>query len=386
MLQIEKTLKHGAKDTLRYACDVKDVLPVEENTMETIEVKPISQLNKGEKRWMCKQVWGMNGGSLGSEKPGNMLTDEDLQAIFEYLQWQYQICEVTMVDPAIAKVIAMEGLSTAGSAECVQKCRDLMEAFQFVVVPVHSHVGPHWTAIVLQTEEESAKVKNCWYFDWLPTMQSNRSYARKILRLITMQPDNTFLELPPVQNHYVQRPGSNDCGLVVWYGLEVFMKQCRLEGPWKLYPNPADWRKKLQVLKDRLYAEQQNWNLEVAMNKKPKFQICLPGMKILDKAELLQDITKEWKAGTLKHKPKEIFGCSQCRWSPNTGAGCFSCNPQKKQEVKENREKQVKQLEIQLKKALKHCRDAGLITGDPDPEDEPAQTTDLAGGGDHARK
>ncbi len=77
-----------------------------------------------------------------------------------------------------------------------------------------------------------------------------------------------------MKNSYKQSVGSNDCGLVVWYALEVFMKQSRLEGPWKLYPMPDDWRKKLQVLKERLYTEQQGWNLEVAQNKKPKFQIC----------------------------------------------------------------------------------------------------------------
>ncbi len=107
-------------------------------------------------------------------------------------------------------------------------------------------------------------------------------------------------------------------------------------------------------------------------------------MKILDKAELEKEITKQWKAGALKYKPKEISGCSQCRWTPNTGAGRFSCNPTKKQEVKENREKQVKQLQIQLQKAMKNCIDMGLLTGLPDPEDEPAQTSDLkAGGGVH---
>ena len=137
-------------------------------------------------------------------------------------------------------------------------------------------------------------------------MPGNRNYARKILRLLTIGANASFMELPDVCNRYEQRHWSNDCGLAGWYCLEVFMKKERMEGDWTLYPKPAEWRTQLHNFKKSLVKEQQKWILEDAEKKKdtwrPKFLIHKPGDKVLDKQAEKDEIVKQMKSGSCKHK------------------------------------------------------------------------------------
>ncbi len=62
-----------------------------------------------------------------------MLVDEDLRAIFEYLQWQYQMPEFAMARPGVVKVACYEGMSSPEGGACIWEMKDLMEKFKYVV-------------------------------------------------------------------------------------------------------------------------------------------------------------------------------------------------------------------------------------------------------------
>ena len=387
MLEVEKILKHGAMDKLKIPCDIGDIVPFEEDLMEPLVYKSMNQLHKGEKRFMVKQVWGNNAGSLGSTAKGQMLEDEDLQLTFEYLQWQYQSPEVSMISPNVVKVAAVEGFSEPGGRHAILEMQEAMQIFKYVVLPIHADTPLHWTAVLLvmhsDAEEEEVdnggvkKVKEIFYFDWCESMKWNEAYARKVVRLLTLEKDQ-FLKLPVKKNKFRQAAGSNDCGLVVWYALEVALKASRKEGMWMVYPSPAAWRQKLHTMKSNLYEEKASWTLEVGQKLKPKFFISKPGEKILDKSAVAKLITSHWKAGSLKHKPAEFFTCGRCRWS-SSGEGCFGCNPAKAAAVKADREKQCKQLEHALAAALEICKKKNLIEAE-DPPDKPLEAMKLLGG------
>ena len=379
----KKVVKNtGVVQEQHYPCDIGDILPWEEDAMQSKKPKSIAQLTVGEKRFLVKQIWGNCGGSLGSTLKKHMLADEDLRAIFEFLQWQYQMPEFAMAKPGVVKVAQHEGMSSAEGGGCIWEIKDLMEKFKYVVLPIHATL--HWTALVLVMEEGSTgKVEEVYYFDFLPTVKLNQQYARKILRLLTMAADGSFMELPAVHNAYVQSFGSNDCGFAVWYALEVFMKQHRGEGKWTLYPKPAVWRERLHTLKGVLLTQQQDWNLEVCSGAKPKVKITLPGDKVVDKKAYDKEVSELYKAGQLKHKPKDFYTCSKCRWS-TSGEGCYACNPKKAELVKDDRTKQVNQLRIALEKGLEIFQLKGLLK-EPVPEDEELKdkAKRLEGGGNH---
>jgi hypothetical protein len=370
----------GIMQEQHYPCDIGDITPWEEEAMQPKKAKSIAQLTAGEKRFMVKQIWGNSKGTLISSMKNQMLADEDLHAIFEYLQWQYQMPEFAMIRPGAVKVACYEGMSSPEGVSCVFEMKDMMEKFKYVVLPIHASL--HWTVLLLIMEEgDTGKVKEVYYFDFLPTVQLNLQYARKILRMLTVDGAGGCMEVPAVHNSYRQSYGSNDCGFAVWYALEVFMKQHRLEGKWTLYPVPSVWRERLHTLKTTLLEQQQAWILEVGMGTKPKVKITLPGDKITDKKAYDKEVSELWKAGTLKHKPKDFFTCSKCRWS-TSGEGCYACNPKKGELVKDDRQKQVQQLRIALEKGLEICKLKGLLK-EPVPEDEIVKDKDklLQGGG-----
>merc|ERR1712139_742044 len=102
------------------------------------------------------------------------------------------------------------------------------------------------------------------YFDWLKNVQANRKAAEKVLAFLTADSPEGVSRVPEVRNYYVQRSGSNDCGLVVWYVLELLMKRHRGEGDHTLLPDPITWRKKLHQFLVKLRQQQGQWALEVA--------------------------------------------------------------------------------------------------------------------------
>jgi hypothetical protein len=354
-------------------------MPCEEDPMEPLNMKSIGQLTRGEKRWMVNSAYGNSGVMLGSTEAKQMLTDEDLQVTFDYLQWQYISYRVAMLKPSCVKVAMMEGLSTEEGSLAVLEAKEIMKQYDYVVVPVHSEVPLHWTVIMLRMKTGSDEVEQCHYIDWLQNVENNRRYAQKFLKFVTLQGES-YMKLPGAFNKYRQASGSNDCGLAVWWALEVFMKEIRMEGAWRLSPNPAEWRKRLTTLKTTLHDERGVWLLEEATNKKPKAMVALPGTKILERAEMMKEITKHWKAKSLKHKASQFFTCSRCRWS-QSGDGCFGCNPHKAAEVKADREKEAEQLKIALRQALEHCKSLGLLE-ETEPEDKLWKSKKLDGGGD----
>ena len=166
-----------------------EVRPWDDEAMEALAKKSIVNLTDGEKRFMIKQIWGNAKGSLAGTYANKMLSDEDLQATAEYLAWQYQQPLVNMASPAAVKVAMVEGTSTVEGQLCILELKELMQRSKYVVVPIHSDAPLHWTALVLCMEGDAAasEVKKIWYFDWCSAcIPSNRNYARKILRLLTI--------------------------------------------------------------------------------------------------------------------------------------------------------------------------------------------------------
>ena len=374
---VKESKKTGVLHKAMFPCDLEDVVIWEPEAMEPLPRKPMNQLNRGEKRFMVKQVWGNSAGSLQSSQDKQMLTDEDLRCSFEYLQWQYQLPEFHLFAAAEAKFLCYEGLSSEEGVAALLRLKELLKHMEYVVIPIHADSPLHWTCLVLHCKD-GAVVENL-YFDWLPTVQSNAAFARKLLRFVTLE-DGAFMKLSSTRNLYRQKPCSNDCGFVVWYALELLMKRHRGEGDHMLYPDPVQWRKTLHAVKQSLYEEQQKWKLEVAAHQKPKFAITLPGEKIVDKKAYDKEVAAAWKAGTLKHNPKQFFTCSACRWSIS-GEGCFNCNPKKAENVKKDREKQKAQLKIAMEKAMEAIQPLALPADEVYPEDKHLEAKSLSGGG-----
>ena len=96
MITLERHVENkstGVKHPVQYNADVEDVKPWQPDLMLPVQMKSMVQLNKGEKRFMVKQIWNQQKGYAACCAPRQMLTDEALRAIFEYLQWQYQMPE-----------------------------------------------------------------------------------------------------------------------------------------------------------------------------------------------------------------------------------------------------------------------------------------------------
>ena len=313
-LEAQVENKQGVQHTIMHSCDVKDVVPWKDDLMPPLHMKSMVQLNKGEKRFIIKQVWGNEKGGALQCEPGRMLEDDGLRAIFEFLQWQYQLPEFFLAGAAQVKLLGTQGVATDEGCNVAFELKEHMQVMKYIVLPIHADAPLHWTFLVLVMEEkaeeeqqgEERKVKDVMYIDWLKDMQSNARVAEKVLSILTVG-ENAVCELPAACNHYRQRPGSNDCGFAVWYALEVLMKRHRGEGELMLYPDPVNWRKKLKTFMQELRKQQQEWNMEVSLDKKPKFMIQLPGSKIVEKHEYDAKL-KELKAtGALKHKPQHFI-------------------------------------------------------------------------------
>ena len=119
-----------------YHCDLSEVVLWDDEAVQPLVKKSITTLTTGEKRFMIKQIWNQQKCSLAGTLPGKMLTDEDLKAIFEYLQWQYQQPLVTMADPATVKLAMVEGISTVEGQMCILELKEVMQRSRYVVIPI----------------------------------------------------------------------------------------------------------------------------------------------------------------------------------------------------------------------------------------------------------
>ena len=100
----------------------------------------------------------------------------------------------------------------------------------------------------------------------------------------------------------------------------------------QVYPDPVKWRKTLKTLLDNCLKDQEIWNMEEAMEKKPKHPLSIPGMKVEGK-----------NAAALKLYKKQFYSCTSCRWS-NTGFGCCYCNPSRHEALLEKKKRLAKQF------------------------------------------
>jgi len=389
-LDVQLVKPDGAFSNVLYNCTVADVLPWDNEALEALPVKSARTLTKGEKRFMVKQVWGNHQGSLAGTLAGRMLADADLKCLHEYLQWQFQQPQIALAEPGVVKIAAVEGHTSEAGAQCIMELKELMKTKKVVVFPIHGDAPLHWTALVLEMKAVgSGVVDKAYYFDWCkPLIAANRNYARKILRLCTLLRLGsmcTSVAMPAVKNKYEQRAGSNDCGFVVWYCLEVFMKKLRLEGEWLTCPRPEIWRKTLQSLEANLLKEQRDWKQEDEGEKTKKFplvEVVLPGTKkvgdpLFEKHKLETAV----KEGKVKTKAKEFFSCARCRWS-GSGAGCDQCNPAKAEEMQADKKKQVAHLMNAVVAWYAQLKEQG-VTLEHVPEDKKLEKKDgdLSGGG-----
>ena len=388
-LEIRKVKPDGYFQNMIFETTVQECLPWDDEAMERKEMKSQSNLDRGEKRFMVKQIWGNNVGNTDGARDGCMLDDADLTAIHELLQWQYKQPLIALAGADLVKLACIEGHSSEVGAQCLYEIKELMKVKKVIVLPIHADEPLHWTALALvMTDVGSSKVEEAFYFDWLKNpAPRNQSYARKILRLLTINPDDSSYTLMPAKhNTYVQRAGSNDCGFVVWYALEVFMKQLRMEGKWMICPDPASWRRQLCTLVKGLIQEQQKWMIQDAMEKKPAkkdiVKITLPGNKeTLDPYEA-KAMNEMWlKEGKLKIKAAEFFTCAKCRWGGD-GVGCVACNPDANETLLKKKEKEVKHLQNSVDEWYEMMKKKGIV---PEyvPQDRKAEPgKKICGGGE----
>ena len=382
-LEMQKVKADGAFANFVYNCNVEDVCPWSDAEAKPIEKAKLNTLTDGEKRFMLKQILCNTTGegdlNLQSTKPGEMLSDEDLTATHELLQWHYKQPYVALAPPNVVKVLAVEGTSSIGGIQCIADIQEMMKTKKVVVLPIHAEL--HWTAVVLWMKEiGSLDVDHVDYVDFAePIAVLNRNYARKVLRLLTLG-ESGFLKLPEKKfNRYRQKAESNDCGFAVWYPLELAFKVLRHEGERKLMPTPEVWREQLANLKRSLAQAGQKWKLADAAKKKPKpVEVVLPDKKpIADKFEAKAMLDLKVKEG-LRMKFNEFFGCARCRWT-TVGVGCDLCNPAKAEDLKAYKAKQTEDLKNQLDAWLEECRSKGQLV-EHVPEYTTLETKKLVGG------
>ena len=171
------------------------------------------------------------------------------------------------------------------------------------------------------------QVEEVLYLDWCDGMAINRCNPLAVWGLLT---ENKQTALPEKHNKYKQRHASNDCGFAVWYGIEESLKRLRGEGRFTLYPDPKDWRRKLNIFYQRLSKEWESWHLEEVNMKASKVLITLPGGDKEDANKQKEKIAQQKKDGTFIASRETFYSCASCRWSWS-GAGCCYCNPNKRE-------------------------------------------------------
>ena len=350
--------------------DIEDVVLYDEEAMQPKVFKSLGEMTVAEKRFIVKQAAGNGELYTIAKEPSQMLDDADLVVIFEFLQWQYMQSQVCLIKPVVVKMaihfgladdIVVPGEDAAAASPgrmALMQIRDSLKQFEHIVLPVHCDAPLHWTVLVVETEPGSEVIKNVQYYDWCAGMQLNRKLSQRLLSLLgSVQTEagtsstvaNEVLKLPEKCNHYLQRPGSNDCGFAVWHALESIFKLRRGEQA-GAKPDPIGWRKLLgdKILKV-LKVAQEKWKAEDSVGCKPKHPVCLPGKKL--KPDEMQ---------ASKLNLHSFFSCSSCRWV-STGAGCCYCNPEKHGALAEKKAIRSRQLAEELKKALATCGELGLI-------------------------
>ena len=376
-LQMQKVKADGSFQNFIYNCSIDEVTPWNPEDIEPKAKISIAALTDGEKRFMVKNIWGNQKGSSDNCRKKEMLADDDLLAVHEYLQWQYKQPLIALADASAVKIACVEGASTDSGVDCILQLQDLMKTKHIVVVPVHAAL--HWTALVLHMKElGQVEVKEVEYFDWASELsKANAAYAKKILRLMTASfganAGKEPVQFPAKTNKFVQRAGSNDCGFAVWHALEVNMKYLRLEGRCRLCPSPDEWRQKLMTFEMSLLKEQQKWAAEDASKKKaswkPKFEITLPGsVEIKDKMEAKAMLHLKYSEGNVKTLSKEFFVCGSCRWNSN-GDGCYNCNPAKAAAHAEAKRIQAEHLKNSVNEWFAALAAAGVVL-EPLPADK----------------
>lgn len=372
-LEIEQfNIIHGIKvpmPTKRFETTVAEVVEVLDEELEEKCFKKLGSLTIAEKRYMMKASWGNAVGYAVGGLEKEMLSDDDLAVVFEYMQWQYMQPLVTMVRPAQIKLALHYGRDDPQAMIAMMEMVDSLQHAEFAVLPVHCSEPLHWT--VLQLRLEAGKIVEVKYYDWCRGVQESARLAQKLLTLLCMAGASAeMLKLPEQCNWYRQAPGSNDCGFAVWQSLANCFKRARLEGRCGVLPNPKEWRWTLRKLLETMQDQQSKWSMEEAEGKKPKFALSLPG------AEL-----KGVEANSFKVHRKEFWTCTSCRWS-KSGAGCCYCNPEKHTKLRLEKEQRSRHLAESLKAALHACTDLGLI-----PEvKEPGPPADSLKGGGLAQK
>jgi len=109
----------------RVECDVEDVVVMEEeHVMEEKTFKGLGAMTVAEKRFVIKAAYVNDPVYVCYAEPGQMLDDASLLVIFEYLQWQYLLPEVTLVKASIVKIALHFGTTAEAGAICLLQIKD----------------------------------------------------------------------------------------------------------------------------------------------------------------------------------------------------------------------------------------------------------------------
>ena len=326
LLTLTIVFPHGTSESIDF--DKSEVVPVKNHEPKPLEWKSLNKLHTGEWRWLIRTICGTQRINRDSLPKQRMLTDEDLQASFELLQYQYQRPEVRLASPSAVAFLLHDSATTEAGLLSVLQLKEEMKVSRYFVVPIWSPSPLHWTVLELDCGEPGAdELRGVTYYDWLSNMADNRARAQIVLNLLggDLVSDTT---LPGARNYFRQARNSNDCGLVIMDVLEDCMRGCRGEPRHCRYPTPSANRTKLSTMWRNLKKAKGEWTLEEATDAKGKVIISVPGEPIDDRKAYNKKVSQLEKEGKLKKKAAEYYTCGSCRWT-DTGDGCLYCNPAK---------------------------------------------------------